>query len=205
MSYILDALKKSDQERQKNSGPSLQTIQRPHRLDRQGNGMTGPLLGFCCAAVLFGLAAWWYLNQSSATVEPQAKVAVRAGTDAPGPASEMIKPPVTDSETTVAGSPTATAPDTTVITASGNTPLVQPATVSFDELPDHIRSAIPALTFSFHVYSDNPQRRTIIINKRRVKEGNSVDGRLILQEITREGVVLDWDGHRFYINVVESW
>ena len=38
MSYILDALKKSEQERQQNSGPNLQTVQRPHLVKPSSSG-----------------------------------------------------------------------------------------------------------------------------------------------------------------------
>jgi general secretion pathway protein B len=78
--------------------------------------------------------------------------------------------------------------------------------VEFWQLPDPIQKKIPALTFSFHVYSTNPDKRTIIINKRRVKQGDTVSEELVLEEITQQGVILQWQGlHRFTINVVENW
>ncbi len=56
------------------------------------------------------------------------------------------------------------------------------------------------------MYSANVDRRTIIINKRRVKEGAVVSEGLTLIEITEKGVVLDWKKrYRFMIDVVENW
>ncbi|ARN75601.1 general secretion pathway protein GspB [Oceanicoccus sagamiensis] len=175
MSYILDALKKSDQERQQNNGPGLQTVQRPHLMNKQGhtrNIVIILLLLVIMALVLAG--AWSIYNKPVATVE---EVALPQLAPQPQPVAVVSPPP---------------SPSSYI--------------VEFSELPDPVQKAIPALTFSFHVYSDNPERRTIIINKRRVREGDSVSQGLVLEAITQQGVVLQWQGqHRFTINVVENW
>ena len=61
------------------------------------------------------------------------------------------------------------------------------------------------MTYSFHVYSDNPEDRTIIINGRRMREGGRVATGLRLEEITEQGVVLDFEGDLIYVPVVDGW
>lgn len=175
MSYILDALKKSEQERQQNNGPSLQTVHRPHLINKHAGKrsvLIVLLLLITGAMVLAG--GWYFYNKPIPDAEPVAAV----------PA--IVEPQlVTDV-----------------------TPQIELSRyiAEFSELPDPVQQAIPALTFSFHVYSDNPARRTIIINKRRVREGDNVSEGLLLESITPQGVVLQWQGqHRFAINVVENW
>ncbi len=178
MSYILDALKKSDQERQQNNGPSLQTVQRPHLLNKQGRSRHLVLLVLLC---LMLVAGGWYLKDITGLTVPKPL------------AQEAVQSPVV--------APVATPKPVIVPPVELNQQLVE-----FSQLPDPVQQAIPALTFSFHVFSDNPERRTIIINKRRVREGNEVSAGLVLEEITEQGVILQWQGqHRFTIDVVENW
>ena len=176
MSYILDALKKSDQERQQNNGPSLQTVHRPHLVNKQARNKTIIILLLLIVLAVIA-AAGWFFYASPVLQQPSV--------------SKPMTQPIAQPEPVQAVAPQLTPAD---------------YIVEFSELPDPVQKAIPALTFSFHVYSDNPARRTIIINKRRVREGDNISAGLLLEAITEQGVVLQWQGqHRFNINVVESW
>jgi general secretion pathway protein B len=74
-----------------------------------------------------------------------------------------------------------------------------------DELPEDVRNNLPAMTFSFHVFSSTPQQRTIIINNRRMREGDEVSAGLVLQQITEDGVILLFERHRIHISVLSGW
>jgi general secretion pathway protein B len=74
-----------------------------------------------------------------------------------------------------------------------------------DELPEEVRNNLPAMTFSFHVFSSSPQQRTIIINNRRMREGEEVNPGLVLQQITEDGVILLFERHRVHISVLSGW
>ncbi|WP_101759484.1 general secretion pathway protein GspB [Oceanicoccus sp. KOV_DT_Chl] len=190
MSYILDALKKSEQERQQNSGPGIQTVHKPHVLIRSANSVTATTVIVSSLVVMVGLlGGWLYFTSGNAVSITVAPATEKTAIASPAPVAEVTKP-VTDPEAVAASAQVATL-DTVL---------------EFWELPDPIQQAIPAMTFSFHVYSDNPARRTIIINKRRVKEGDLIAQGLQLEEITAQGVVFNWQQqHRFSINVVENW
>ena len=75
MSYILDALKKSDQERQQHNGPGLQTIHKPQgRPQKRSVILGGVMTGVVVSA--FGLGLWFYLSSSTSVsikVEPLSK------------------------------------------------------------------------------------------------------------------------------------
>ena len=202
MSYILDALKKSDQERQNHNGPTLQTLHRP-QVSRSANSTTTILLVLIVLLLLIGVGfATWYvffnqLENTNNLGQPQLSQ------------SQPVKPlpqQVPTSKVAENSAQLGAVNQSQQMATPKPTTAVTPSPIlAFDELPDNVRAAIPALTFSFHVYSAKPERRTIIINGRRVKEGDLVTSSLKLEEITEQGVVLDWDAHRFYINVVENW
>ena len=46
------------------------------------------------------------------------------------------------------------------------------------------------MNISFHVYSDNPERRLVLINGKRYKEGDSLEQDCVLEGITPEGLIL---------------
>lgn len=83
-----------------------------------------------------------------------------------------------------------------------------------EETPDDIpqiedltaaeQQMIPALKFSSHIYSSNPESRRIVINQRYLREGQSVQGIRVV-EITEEGVVLGVSGMVFRIPVLRDW
>jgi general secretion pathway protein B len=210
MSYILDALKKSDQERQQNNGPGLQTIQRPHRLDKRRFGFLPVIITSFCCCLLFAASFWFYFYYQDprlATVPTATIAATTIGPATIDPATETTALDTTTIDVPSSASAAEKNPSDSVAVIKPSTATTATPTpvVEFWQLPDPVQKAIPPLTFSFHVYSDNPERRTIIINKRRVKEGDTIESDLVLEEISQQGVVLQWQGQRFYINVVENW
>jgi general secretion pathway protein B len=60
------------------------------------------------------------------------------------------------------------------------------------------RSALPPLKLSMHVYGDEPGKRFAIIDGQRVTEGSSL-GAGIIEEIRRDGVVLNVNGRRILL------
>lgn len=73
------------------------------------------------------------------------------------------------------------------------------------ELPAAVRSALPSMAFSFHVYASDPARRTIIINGRRLREGQSIDRETRLQRITSDGVIIKFRNYRIALPVINQW
>ena len=51
------------------------------------------------------------------------------------------------------------------------------------------------------IYADVPAERMVYINGRRYREGDSIDGRLRIEEIREDGVELSDQGRRFSLRV----
>ncbi|HKQ64687.1 MAG TPA: general secretion pathway protein GspB [Methylomirabilota bacterium] len=51
------------------------------------------------------------------------------------------------------------------------------------------------------IYADAPAERMVFINGRRYREGDSIDGRLRVEEIREDGVELSDQGRRFSLRV----
>ena len=51
------------------------------------------------------------------------------------------------------------------------------------------------------IYAEAPAERTIFINGRKYVEGDSIEGRLRVEEIQEEGVVLSEEGRRFTLRL----
>lgn len=54
------------------------------------------------------------------------------------------------------------------------------------------RAEFPPITIDVHVYNDNPQRRFVLINGRRYREGDVLSEGPRIAQIVPEGIVFDW-------------
>jgi general secretion pathway protein B len=61
------------------------------------------------------------------------------------------------------------------------------------------RAALPPLQLSMHVFSDDPARRFVIVDDKRLTEGALVAPGLVVEQIRRDGAVLSWDGRRMLL------
>jgi general secretion pathway protein B len=194
MSYILDALKKSEQERQQKKTPNIQTIQRP-QFNQQNNNSIAKYTILTLAFLLVLMTVFYFLLLDFFHVSTKDNVVLSVSDSEGGKAAESVSS-VVKVPSVAEKSPS----------ANNALPIAPPLLMEFWELPDPVQKEIPPMTFSFHVYSESAERRTIIINNRRVKEGGVVAVGLVLEEVTPEGVILNWqDQYRFTMSVVAGW
>jgi len=221
MSYILDALKKSEQERGHGSAPNVQTL---HSSSLNYNANKTPLWPyFLLAAIVINLAALFYfiINKTGAEAMVQeqqtavamlpatadtAQAAMNKGIAAAAYTSSQADSVVYKPVSMPGTSPVAAM--TNIPAATNETRQVQPARgtiVEMDELPFDVRQHIPALEFSAHVYSSNPLQRSIVINGRFMEEGDRLAAELFLSEITPDGAIFDFQGQLFHQGVISAW
>jgi general secretion pathway protein B len=62
------------------------------------------------------------------------------------------------------------------------------------------RGALPELRLELHVWSTKPQERFVFVNGRRYREGDSTADGATVEEITREGVIMNSGGNRFLLS-----
>ena len=216
MSLILDALKKSEQERQRDRAPGLQSIHQPPLRREAGPSRQGWWIAVAGLFIVVNAAALAYWLWSSRAAAP---VPIIAAAPVPQPVAQAAEAEQKPAQKTLQNEPVPATvrpaaeadAEYTRITPAG---AGQPQQTAGDELtpvqevgdlPDSVRNNLPAMTFSFHVYSANPEQRTIIINNRRMRAGDEIAQGLQLQEITEDGVILAYAGYRIHIGVLTGW
>jgi general secretion pathway protein B len=192
MSYILDALKKSDEQRQRGATPTLPPTQ---------PAPAGPKLSYfayygsfyavvlLCAGIAIGWWHPWRVDQPVPVAEPNNRPATRP--DQPAMAS---KPEQKLPAPNIAPAVPAFSPKEPVIPAT--TDQEQKAT-PFADLPLAIQQEIPEMKIQLHSYSNKSANSIVSINSRMMKEGDSLAPGLKLEQITPDGVILSYKGYRF--------
>jgi general secretion pathway protein B len=215
MSYLLDALRKSEAERDRSATPDLNTQHRPAAPARRPS--RAPLLVAVALAANAAVLTFWMLGRAPA--DPPVATGTADGATAGG--SAVVNGPVERDpvgrdpaerdaierdptrRAPAAAAPVAEPADDAVAGAS-STPPAPPPVVAVRDLPAAMQARIPPLAFSTHIYADEPRWREVGINGRRYAEGATVEG-MTLVEITASGVVLELDGRRFAVSVLEDW
>jgi general secretion pathway protein B len=220
MSYILDALKKSEQERGRGTPPSVQTMHSSSLNYHASKTQLWPYL--LLAAVLVNLAALVYFIMAKSDTEASLHSAQKitgtqpAASHSAGAVSiEPVAPTSRNSNETEtiiykpvsmpATSQTAAAEPASVLARIPEYPQPRGPVMEKDELPVHMQQHIPAMEFSAHVYSTNPMQRSIVINGRFMEEGDRLTADLRLDEITADGAIFNFQGQRFRQGVVSAW
>jgi general secretion pathway protein B len=199
MSYILDALKKSEAERSRGSVPTLLI---PAQTQFRSSVAIWVLLGALIVnACLF--AAWMFW--------PTAPIA-------PSPTVPAVASPP---ESTTANDRTASrvnlSPPQAAVQAVENPPPpsyqaekpdveTTPAT-RVDPISGTTSENVPTPTYSFstHVYATDPSMRAVTMGGRRFVEGDTIGPGVTIKEITESGVVLDINGRTVPIDVLQDW
>lgn len=214
MSFILDALRKSETERQRQSGPGL--VDAGYRPPARRRGVWLPLLVVVLAANLVLMGIFWLrpapppanapaaalpaaLAQpavtpaprlpAAATPESAAEAQFAAVADMPA----VEEPPVTQ----VLGPP----PEITVDerSAANAGQVVSEDLPTAEQLVAEGALSTPPLHLDIHVFSAAPAERFVFINTRRYTEGAQMSEGPRVEEIREDGVVLSVEGRRFLL------
>jgi general secretion pathway protein B len=198
MSYILDALRKSDQQRRRDAAPTLLTLQPSAVVRKKRPGLLayGLLMVVLVGA---GIVIGWLHPWQSEQAAPAPTAMAPQPAPEPKPELPANAKPQTDgapSETNVTAPGRTAAPperrvDIAAADAAGET------VISMEQLPLAIRQGLPAMTISVHAYSGNPRNRMIGIGSRIFREGDAVAPGLQLEEITPDGMIFGYKGYRF--------
>lgn len=231
MSYILDALRKSETERRQGKVPDLgqqvQLIHRPKK--RRSSPVVWVALALLVNAGVLAVVFW---------PEPQTELPVaNAAPTADAELEKLAKPETTkvlveeptptvakappETETTVAPQ-TKPIPETvrerpTIITPSvrqerlgqalpqnGTRASAGARVPHLVELPLSFQKSIPDLMFNSHIYSTDPYASRVMINGHYLRRGESFAG-ITVEEINENGVVLSKQGRDFRVGVVRDW
>ena len=196
MSYILEALKKSQAERQLGSAPTLQAVPlgaAPLQAARKSR-LPWIAIGGVALALAIGVAVW---RVQTPVVQPAATVILT-----PPPAPVAVAPPAP----VVVAPPPALAVVPPSAPASKPAPVVQPVAAPAQEklpflreLPDAIQRMVPQVTFGGYMYSANPADRLILVDKVLRHEGEEVAPGLMLEKLQPRAAVMNYKGYRYLV------
>ncbi len=212
MSFILDALRKSEIERQRQNGPTMAEfpIAREDRRLPVALIAIGFLLAVNLAVVLFFLlrdsrAPAAEAQQVAATAAPAAGPPLQAAPSLTQGASlpQADMPPVAaEAPPEYYDGPATFPPDAPDPTLLPEAPTSDPAVLYEDAAPEAsaaVPAGLPELSVDLHVFAADPAKRAVFINGRRYSQGAHIAEGPTVEEITREGAVLSYRGRRFLL------
>ena len=229
MSLILEALRKSEHERQREAGPALAMV--PESTPERRTPKWLPVLVVLLALNIVVLAAVLLRDSgpepaavvsapppAAATAQPADEAAARATGEAtvaaPLPLPEKptrhevrpltteLPPAATGARVAPAPAPTAASPAarSTPAAATSNAVATEDARLPrFADLVVRGELNVPHMHLDIHVYSGDPAERFVFINMRRYNEGNATQEGPKVERITRTGVVMSYQGRQFLL------
>ncbi|MEQ1682518.1 MAG: general secretion pathway protein GspB [Burkholderiaceae bacterium] len=227
MSYILDALRRADAERERGSVPGIHA--QPAMLgeaDSEAPRAARPRLwaGLAFALVLLAGLGWWLWGHDTpppaaapVLVVPAPAVVSPAPLPVPAPVAApplvAALPPAPVPAPPRAAEPVRAAParapdDKAARPAPGAAPkaplpgvasAAEPRIYQLSELPDEIRRELPTLAVGGAMYSPNPANRMLIVNGQAFHEGDKLAPNLSLEQIRLKSAVLEYKGYRYGI------
>ncbi|MFA7386741.1 MAG: general secretion pathway protein GspB [Thiohalobacteraceae bacterium] len=212
MSYILEALKKSEQERQIGHVPDISVVQEPSA--RPASQWPRWLAAAVLINVLIlGLIAWqpWKARDvAEQAAAPAAETSQPIDTE---PASEPrlaeAGPATDDLTASAAPLPEPVTQMPLPSPARAPAPAARPAEEAFepsspevprwDDLPVAVRDGLPVPRIDVHVFAREPARRFVLINLRKHKEGDVLDEGATVEAILADGILLSYRGQRYRV------
>lgn len=76
--------------------------------------------------------------------------------------------------------------------------------LSIKELPADVKASLPELKMTVHSYNEQIQTRFVVINNGIYREGQSITVDLKVEQITQNGVIFNYQGHRFLLRINDS-
>ena len=202
MSYILDALKKSEAERSQTRSVSL--------LDRTSETIREPskvLILFALVLILNAivLGIWLVRSNSAETVSPNVQDVSSSSSDTGQSALSATEPNSMFQASNT--SPTSQKFDTTGSVQPQLAQFRQESSqrISFNQMTSEQRADFPELDISTHVYSTDPDLRAIVVNGKKVLEGGAIGDSMKLISITEEGMVVEYQGVQVIIPILQEW
>lgn len=227
MSYILEALKKAQAERQLGNAPTIHApppmYAAPERA--QGAHRRTLVIGLGLGALLVAAAALLWLRQGGEQPVQLAAATAPAPVAAPAPAPVTtpvpVPAPVAAASPPVAPAPkpvSKPAPAPAKREAAPVAPAPVPATVaeppapqvaaapagddslrSLQQLPEAVRREIPQVAFGGYIYSPTPGESLLLVDKMLRREGEEVAPGLVLERLTPKAAVMNYRGTRYRV------
>lgn len=196
MSYILDALKKS--ERQRRHGEAL--IFKQVTPDTMPGFLRPMLFVLAGVALLVGAITAVYVLEKNPPVVATAVPNESRPAVPPAPIEDLAEQAAVENMSKASSAPAAPLSASTAAPA----PVAAPSPVAgfgqvpwLSALPEVFRNSLPPLTVNIHVYTPEESQRILYINNRPVGRGEQIEGGVVMEEIVQDGVILRFRGQLF--------
>jgi general secretion pathway protein B len=183
VSYILDALKKSEKERSLGNVPILGSADQ--NIDNKVSVRWFVLTSVLLLAVVF-IVGGWLLRESGLLTD--SRIAVEKKGE---PAAENVT--AMDQIPQAATQPETTANEHQEASSNKDEP------VPVLELDPTVRGRLPEMSVNVLSYSDSRSRRFVMIDQNIFKEGEEVEKGVVVEEIRKSGVVFSFEDVQFIL------
>ncbi len=238
MSYILDALNKSEQERREQENvPSLQAIHEDsvHGHTRAGLKRWLPIALASLILILLAVILLMWFSRGEANVssldapglaagarDTVTSAAVRGNSDVTysvaeplaartfdsdpqGPAVSSLYDQATSEPVQTTAVPAIVSPEQQALSRVVQAERVRAQIGGPESLPAALRSHLPTLDYSAHVYSSDESSGFAIINGRSRYKGDLLSNSLFVEAVEEDGVLLNIQGLSFKLKAMKSW
>lgn len=222
MSYILDALRRADAERERGEVPGLQSQQQHAALDdEEAAPARSRWMLAAIAALVVALAAaigWNFVGGEPPRSPTVAAVAPTPVTVTPSPAAAVaaappvvvVAPPAPQPPIVANARPAEPRPAVRRVPASSPSPAplsakaapASPETRIYAraELPAEVQRELPQVAIGGASYSNDAASRMVIINGLVFHEGDKIANGLVLEKIKLKAAVLAYKGWRYQVD-----
>ena len=213
MSYILEALKKSQAERQLGELPSIHAPQvQLHDGAASGAASRAPVwlaLGGVAVAVAAALLLWqpWQAAATAPAAAPAVLAVVPPAVPAPAPAAVPVPVPPAPTAAPVQHArpvaepkqePPVPAPAPAVPVPAA-APAAEETVPGMRDLPEPIQRQIPPVAIGGYIYSKNPADRLLLIDKVLRHEGEELAPGLVLEKLQPKAAIFSFKGYRYRV------
>jgi general secretion pathway protein B len=196
MSYILDALRRAESERERGNVPGLHAhpvalpaAAQALSVRRRAALATAGVVVLSAAAT--GLWAWRALVTQPTSLEQPAPL------DAPLPTVPLAATSVSSAPVARVVAPRLTQTNPEIAQVAKADILVVSTVPMLNELPEDIRGQIPPLVVNGTVYSDNPAQRLLLLNGQVLSQGSLAATDVTLERIGAKHSEFNFRGTRF--------
>jgi len=206
MSFILEALKKSENKRRRKSiSRSSRSIHEPVPQSNTRSRLW--VLGLFLVLMINAVFLFWFFSpwtQSASTItEVSVSESIQPKTNSSGSVSAQAGSSASQNTSEPTSSVLHQQPEVRkeqLRTKALPAPRSEKKIYSFSQLPVSIQKQLPTLRMSLHAYNrDDASASMVQLNDRMMHEKEMVTANISLEKITADGIVLRYDGYRFLL------
>ncbi|MEH6447204.1 MAG: general secretion pathway protein GspB [Oleispira sp.] len=217
MSYILQALKKSEQERELAAqSPAIMFAEKSSGIERLvANNVEKPASfpawqkGLIALAALLLVLVLGYLLQGS-NVKPADRISGElmsvdrlnpaiVPSEAEGVLKEVVLTEAVSQEKALLNQV-----DNEITELAIPHQIIRPKR-AVEQASDDIKLLIPNIVISSHIYSSLPEHRSIVVNGERLVEADFITAQVQIKEITHQGMIIDVNGWPLVVSRSRGW